>query len=127
MTHFIHFDRANLPEPEHTAPPPDKVIEGDPRFTLWTLDASSDDTRFAGYWSSTVGTWRVTYEEWEYCCLIEGEAKVTEDGGSAVHLKPGDHFIFQPGYTGQWQVIEPVLKTFVVIMPVPCAATGSPG
>ncbi|MEI9906045.1 MAG: cupin domain-containing protein [Asticcacaulis sp.] len=123
MTHFVRFDRSVLPEPEHTQPAPEKVIDGDPRFTLWTLDASSDDTRFAGYWSSSAGTWRVSYDEWEYCAFVEGRAIVTEDGGQPVHLGPGDHFIFQPGYTGQWQVIEPVLKTFVVIMPAPCDAT----
>ena len=122
MTHFVRFDRTALPEPEHTAPAADRVIAGDPRFTLWTLDASADDTRFAGYWASTVGTWRVSYDEWEYCALLEGHAIVTEDGGQPVNLRSGDHFIFQPGYTGQWQVVEPVLKTFVVIMPSPCDA-----
>ncbi|ESQ87362.1 cupin [Asticcacaulis sp. AC460] len=116
MSHFVRFDREDLPPPETSAPPPEKVVAGDPRFTLWTLDANMDETRFAGYWASTPGTWRVSYDEWEYCTLVEGHAIVKEDGKEPVHLHPGDHFIFRPGYSGQWQVIEPVLKTFVVLV-----------
>lgn len=116
MSHFVRFDRANLPAPEHSTPAPDRVIDGDPHFTLWTLESSEDETRFAGYWASTPGTWRVSYDEWEYCTLVEGRAIVTEDGHAPVHLHPGDHFIFRPGYIGQWQVVEPVVKTFVVLL-----------
>jgi len=116
MTLFLKFDPAALPEPEFSAPEAHKIIDGDPRFTSWTLDATAPNT-FAGYWAATPGTWRVDYEEWEYCTLVEGHAVVTEDGRAPMHLRPGDHFIFRPGYRGQWQVIEPVLKTFVVILP----------
>ncbi len=117
MSHFIRFDRDALPEPEHMTPESKNIIAGDPRFTLWTLDASMDDTRFAGYWASTPGTWWVTYEEWEYCTLVEGHAIISEDGQPPVELRPGDHFIFRPGFHGKWQVVEPVVKTFVVLMP----------
>jgi uncharacterized cupin superfamily protein len=113
---FLKFDRSDLPEPEHGAPAPDKVIDGDPRFTSWTLDSTAPNT-FAGYWAATPGAWRVAYDEWEYCTLVEGHAVVVEDGHAPVDLRPGDHFIFRPGYQGQWRVMEPVLKTFVVILP----------
>ncbi|MGN6422389.1 MAG: cupin domain-containing protein [Asticcacaulis sp.] len=112
---FLKFDRDALPEPESGAPAPDKVIDGDPRFTSWTLDQTAPNT-FAGYWAATPGSWRVAYDEWEYCTLVEGHAVVTEDGHAPVELRAGDHFIFRPGYQGVWRVVEPVLKTFVVIL-----------
>ncbi len=117
MSNFVQFDPQNLPEPEHSAPAPDRIIEGDPRFTVWTVEEHSDGKTFAGYWKSTQGSWRVSYDEWEYCALLEGYAVVSEDGGETRDLTPGAHFVFRPGFTGTWRVVEPVLKTFVVIMP----------
>ena len=116
MSHFVLFDPQKLPEPEHTAPDPAKVIEGDPQFTVWTVEQQGEAT-FAGYWKSTPGAWRVSYDEWEYCSILEGYAVVTEDGGETWDLTAGAHFVFRPSFTGTWKVIEPVLKTFVVIMP----------
>ena len=116
MSQFLKFDRADV-TPEQDRPAPERVIDGDPRFTTWLLETSPDEKTYAGYWAATPGTWRVSYDEWEYCTLVEGLAIVTEDGQPPVTLIPGDHIVFRPGYQGQWQVIEPVLKTFVIILP----------
>ena len=113
---FLKFDTTTLPEPELGAPAPEKLIRGTPSFQSWTLD-SPDDRTFAGYWRSTAGAWRATYDEWEYCTLVEGLAVVTEDGQPPVTLRPGDHMVFRPGFSGTWEIVEPVLKTFVVILP----------
>jgi uncharacterized cupin superfamily protein len=117
MSRFTLFDPANLPDPEYGAPDPANVVEGDPRFTVWTLEDRGDGRTYAGYWASTTGTWKVSYDEWEYCTLVEGRAIVSEDGGDFWDLTPGQHFVFRPGFTGTWHVIEPVIKTFVVILP----------
>ena len=121
MSHLMIFDRDQLPEPETLRPNPGKVIEGDPVFTLWTLDQDAPGQRFTGLWHSTKGAWRVSYDEWEYCALIEGEAIITEDGVLPRTLKAGHHVVFQPGFKGSWQVVEPVLKSFVVLLPETCA------
>jgi uncharacterized cupin superfamily protein len=116
MSQFIKFDRSTI-TPEHERPKPERVIEGDPQFTTWLLETTPDEKIYAGYWAATPGTWRVCYDEWEYCTILEGHAVVTEDGQPPVTLKAGDHIVFRDGYQGQWQVIEPVLKTFVIILP----------
>ena len=121
MTHLIPFDRAKLPEPETQRPDAAKVIDSDPVFSVWTLDQDEAGQRFAGFWHSTPGTWRVSYDEWEYCAIIEGVAEITEDGAPPRTLKAGDHVVFQPGFKGVWRAIEPVFKSFVVLMPEACA------
>jgi len=117
VSRFLRFDLNSLPAPEYSAPTPDRVISGEPSFTTWILEDTPKSHRYAGYWAATVGAWRVSYEEWEYCSLLEGKAIVTEDGQESVTLSSGDHFIFRPGFQGRWDVLEPVLKTFVVILP----------
>jgi uncharacterized cupin superfamily protein len=116
MSRFIKFDRS-LVTPEQERPAPERVIDGDPVFTTWLLETTPDEKTYAGYWGATPGIWRVSYDEWEYCTILEGHAIVTEDGQSPVTLTAGDHIIFRAGYQGRWQVIEAVLKTFVIILP----------
>jgi hypothetical protein len=116
MSNLLIFDRDNLPEAEVSRPAPDRLIDGDPVFSTWVLDTAFDETTFAGIWAATVGAWRVSYDEWEYCTIVEGIAEVSEDGGQTHRLKAGDHFIFHPGFSGTWRVIAPVTKTFVVIV-----------
>lgn len=117
MSNLLIFDRTSLPAPEISRPAADRLIDGDPVFSTWVLETAFGETTFSGIWASTEGAWKVIYDEWEYCTLIEGVAEVTEDGGQTHSLKAGDHFIFRPGFTGSWRVTEPVTKTFVVIIP----------
>jgi uncharacterized cupin superfamily protein len=98
--------------PETSRPAPDRLVAGDPEFTTWTLEAR--DGLYAGLWRSTPGKWRVVYDEWEYCRLIEGRSVVTGEDGSRVVLGPGDALILRPGFRGTWEVVETTLKDFVV-------------
>lgn len=116
MHRFLHFDQNALPEPEISHPEPEKRVEGLPEFKLWLLENQNDKT-YAGFWASSAGAWRVSYDEWEYCFLIEGLVEITDSNGAIITLKAGDHFVFQPGFSGVWRVIEPVLKSFVIVMP----------
>lgn len=100
-------------EREEKAVDADRLVEGAPR-TLSTLDYSRDDKIFAGEWSASVGAWRVKYEEWEFCHVLEGVCELVPDGGKAVRYAEGDSFIIEPGFTGVWRVIEPMKKRYVV-------------
>lgn len=65
--------------PEVERPAPDRVIAGDPVFTTWLLE--DRDGLYCGLWESTPGTWRVSYDEWEYCRILSGISILTEEGG----------------------------------------------
>ncbi len=110
----ILFDRNALPEPETGAPAPERVVSGDPRFLTWNLDTSEDEKTYAGFWQATPGAWRVVYDEWEYCEILEGVSILHEDGKAPLRLVAGTRFVIQPGFTGVWEVVETALKTYVI-------------
>ena len=91
----------------------DRLIEGAP-VTTTRLDYHGAGETYAGEWASDVGAWRVSYDEWEFCHVIEGVCELTPDGGSAHRFQTGDSFVIEPGFKGVWRVIEPMKKRFVV-------------
>lgn len=104
-------------EPETGGPAPDRLLSGTPVFTTWNQHESGDGKRFAGVWRSTPGSWRVVYDEWEYCEILEGVSIVTGDDGRSLTVGPGDRFVLEPGFTGVWEVVETTTKRYVVVLP----------
>ena len=100
--------------PVVSRPDPSKLVSGDPVHTTWNLE--DKDGLYCGLWHSTVGAWRVAYDEWEYCHLREGVSVLTNDQGHATTCRAGDSFIVRPGFTGIWTVIEPTLKDYVILL-----------
>jgi len=98
--------------PSHSRPAPEKVVSGDPVFTSW--DIEERDGLFAGLWQSTPGAWRVSYDEWEYCHILEGHSVLTAEDGTRHSLRAGDSIVIRPGFRGVWQVVETTLKDYVI-------------
>lgn len=104
-------------KPEHvdvevSKPDAAKIISGDPVHTTWNIE--DRDGLYCGIWQSTPGKWRVSYDEWEYCTILEGVSVIEENGGEAFSVKAGDSFILQPGFNGTWQVLETTRKEYVI-------------
>jgi uncharacterized protein len=91
----------------------DRVVEGSPR-TASCLDYERNGKVFAGEWSATTGAWAVTYEEWEFCHVLEGACELETSDGEKRRFAAGDSFVIEPGFIGVWRVIEPMKKRFVV-------------
>jgi uncharacterized cupin superfamily protein len=98
--------------PTTERPAPEKVVSGDPVFTTWNIE--DRDGLFAGIWQSTPGAWRVSYDEWEYCRILEGHSVLKGADGSEKVLKAGDSFLVRPGFSGIWEVIETTVKDYVI-------------
>lgn len=113
MTHstFQRLSRDHA-TPATTRPAPEKVISGDPVFTSW--DIEERDGLYAGLWQSTPGAWRIAYEEWEYCHILQGHSVLTDADGTRHDLRAGDSFLIRPGFRGTWEVIETTLKDYVI-------------
>ena len=99
-------------EPEISKPEASKVISGDPVHTTWNLEER--DGLYCGIWQSTPGKWRISYDEWEYCRILEGVSVISEDGGDMITVRAGDSFILRPGFKGSWEVIEMTRKDYVI-------------
>jgi hypothetical protein len=91
----------------------DRLVEGAP-MTETRLDYAQGEKTFAGEWSSDVGAWRVSYDEWEFCHVLEGVCELTPDDGAPQRFQAGDSFVIEPSFKGVWRVIEPMRKRFVV-------------
>lgn len=98
---------------EEAAIAADRLVEGAP-VACTSLDYERDGKVFAGEWSAGVGAWRVSYEEWEFCHVLEGVCELVPDDGAPQQYRAGDSFIIEPGFTGVWRVIAPMKKRFVV-------------
>ena len=110
---FLVFDIAGI-EPEAGAPPPERVIDGNPRFTTWNVEARENDTLFSGIWEATPGAWRVSYTEWEFCCILSGVSEIRAEGGAFRRVSASDSLVLRPGFRGVWRVIETTRKAYVV-------------
>ncbi|MEQ1618105.1 MAG: cupin domain-containing protein [Terricaulis sp.] len=91
---------------------PERLIEGAP-IAETRLDYERAGT-YAGEWSAEIGAWRVKYDEWEFCHMLEGACALVPDDGEAQRFEAGDSFVIEPGFVGVWRVLAPMRKRFVV-------------
>lgn len=114
MPHHLFFPGLPSSQPEAGSPSPDRIVSGQPTTRTWTTYEGEGGRLFCGVWEATPGAWRVSYDEWESCTVLEGRCTVTPDGGDPVNLGPGDTLILEPGFKGIWSVTEKMRKTFVI-------------
>jgi uncharacterized cupin superfamily protein len=91
----------------------DRLLEGAP-IARTSIDYERSEKTYAGEWSAGVGAWRVSYDEWEFCHVLEGACELVGDDGETQRYQAGDSFIIEPGFSGVWRVTAPMKKRFVV-------------
>ncbi len=100
---------------EDGAPAAANVIAGAPKTRLCNHYSSSDGQFFAGVWSSTVGKWRVSYSEHEFCHLISGVVVLAAADGRQWRFEAGDAFVVPAGFQGTWETVEPASKHYAIL------------
>jgi uncharacterized cupin superfamily protein len=114
---YVPFDLTDV-EPQDGAPAPHRIVKGEPRLRTWVLDEAEGGRTVSGVWEATQGTWRIAYDEWEFCSILSGVSILHEDGAETPHvLREGDSFVIRPGFTGLWEVVETTRKLFVIRLP----------
>ncbi len=93
------------------------LLAGEPQTLAFVTYDAPFERLCAGEWEATIGKWRVNYDEWEYCLIVSGRCIVTGDDGTVITAGPGDAFVLEPGFSGTWEVLEPMRKHFVVRTP----------
>lgn len=90
------------------------VTEGSPTMKTWVQHTSSDESMISGTWEATPGSYHATYSAYEFVHMIEGEITITPDGGTPVHVGPGDAFVIEADFKGTWKIEKAVRKHFCV-------------
>lgn len=100
--------------PETGAPPPERLVSGNPVNRTWNLYAAPDGKFFSGIWESDPGAWRIEYTEHEFCHILAGISRITPDGGKPITVKEGDAFAIPAGFRGIWEVVERTRKHYAI-------------
>jgi uncharacterized cupin superfamily protein len=93
---------------------PEKLIEGNPKQTVWMHYTDPSGQFLVGIWRSEPGKWRVAYTEEEFCHLLEGVSVITSEAGHSVTVRAGESFVVPRGFVGTWEVVETSVKRFVI-------------
>jgi hypothetical protein len=81
--------------------------------TAWT--ASSANVR-TGYWECGTGTFTgVRDGVHEVCYIVSGRATLRDVAGGVTEISVGSILVLPDGWTGTWEIHEPVEKVFVMI------------
>jgi len=87
---------------------------GEPMQTSGTTLWAGEGAQEAGVWECTPGPSRWTLENNAFVHILSGRMTVTPDGGEATDIGPGDAAVFPRGWTGTWQIHEPIRKLYVL-------------
>lgn len=116
MTFLKKIATTDLGPGEVSKAEPEKLISGDPTYTLWEQDVDWDGKITSGVWQSTPGVTRTSKSGlWELCTLLEGSIELTEEGQAPVVFRAGDTFVMKPGFKGVWKTLETVRKIYVIV------------
>jgi uncharacterized cupin superfamily protein len=77
---------------------------------------SPDGRLTSGFWASTPGSIDVSYDEDEFCQILEGVVRLTDAAGRAETYRAGDSFMIPRGFKGVWETVETVRKFYVVYL-----------
>ena len=88
---------------------------GDPQMSGRILYKNAEETVEGGVWACSPGGWTVTDRlDTETVQILSGLARLSDAGGSSVDLGPGDILVLPKGWSGRWDVLEPVRKLYVL-------------
>ncbi|WBO60711.1 cupin domain-containing protein [Acidocella sp. MX-AZ03] len=112
MSRLVQLPPAGVAEWSPIAP--EKVISGEPVARTIVLYENPARGLAAGEWEASPGKWRIAYTEWEYMEIISGACVVEGDDGRRIEAGPGDKFVIEPGFTGTWEVLSALRKSWVI-------------
>jgi uncharacterized cupin superfamily protein len=96
---------------------PGNIVSGNPSTKLQNYYTDRTGQFFSGIWESSVGKWKVSYAEEEFCALLAGKAILTGADGTAETFVTGDAFIIPKGFAGTWETVEAVKKWYAIFEP----------
>lgn len=116
MSKLIEFSTVDC-LPAIDLPRAERLVSGNPARTTWELYSNSSGEVSCGVWACEVGAWRIVFDECsdEYFHVLEGRIRITDSDGVACEFGPGQACVIPAGFTGVFEVMEPVKKHYVMI------------
>lgn len=105
------------PKADAGKPDPAKLLKGKYLTKTWNHFTGEDDRLYCGIWESTPGKVEVSYDEWEFCHIMQGKAVLANDKGKKWTVKKGDAFIIPAGFKGSWETVRKLRKHYVILLP----------
>ena len=105
---------AHTAAPETSLPPAARVLAGHPLQTVRNVFSDPTGHFHAGTWHCEPGAWRIEYTEHEFCQIIEGRVRITDEAGQATELGPGDAFVIPAGFRGIWETLVTCRKVYAI-------------
>lgn len=101
--------------PQWDQPREDRRVEGAPQRQTWLMHEAGPMS--AGVWACEVGRWRIEFAPGtqEYFHVLEGRICLHGEDGSRTEVGPGEGAVIPPGFRGEFEVLEPVRKQFVLV------------
>ncbi|SFQ24594.1 hypothetical protein SAMN05216330_12112 [Bradyrhizobium sp. Ghvi] len=117
MTPVVLKAPVNLPSDSLDSISPVSRPVGEPVSIMRSKVAfhSATDETNVGVWECSPGRWLRQVAEAEFCTFLSGRCTFTPDGGPAVVLEAGDSIYFHANTNGEWNVIEPLRKAYVIL------------
>lgn len=83
-----------------------------------------------GVWAGTPGEFPARRDGYtEICQILGGRATLHTDGADPIELREGDTIVMPTGWTGRWELHEPLRKLYVIVhdhdAPIPDAGESS--
>lgn len=63
-------------------------------------------------WEKEVSKFPIDFDETETAYVLDGEIRVTPEGGEPVTILPGDLVVFPAGLNSMWEVVKPLRKHY---------------
>lgn len=79
--------------------------EGDPQCAAVMIYGEPQDAFTCGIFSSTRGSFTMTYPFTEHATVLEGEVELTVAGGKPQRFAPGDSWFVQQGTEVEWKIL----------------------
>jgi uncharacterized cupin superfamily protein len=83
------------------------------RAITWTHYSNASEAFCAGIWEATACCEKFVAAHEEYCHILQGSVRLTDQQGRAKTFGPGSHFTIPAGFSGLWENLDTVRKAYV--------------
>jgi len=116
VTHIARLDtECTLHERAEIAA--EQLIHGEPLQAFARVYTDPGKVFHVGVWEGAPARWRVKYTEHEYCHIVFGSLRISDERGVTIYATRGDSFVIPAGFVGVWEILERTRKIYVIYEP----------